>query len=416
MSDDQLRLDDLPQPEREAEVDPNSLSTDGENPNEMSDEQFGLLCDRMRKQGWLGGPILTDTDGLVADGEHRLKAATEIGLAEVPVRQYDIDDDTRRLWRLQMNKNEGEHDKKRDALEYDHLLSSGKSDEVDVLVNAADEDLDELLAEIRVDKSSTPFYEYDTEHNVYFEDCIEGMAERLDDDSVDCVITDPPYGMSFQSSGQTETTEKGDRVKSWDPIEGDQTIEEAVELLKDVLGQTTRVLKEGGHAYIFCDWRGIDKIKPLVENVLTVKNVLVWDKGSMGIGDLQNNWGYSHEFVIFATNGDRANELTDATRNVLEHGRPVRTDYEHPTMKPESLLAELVRTSTRPNDVICDPFMGSGTTAVAAIQNDRNYVGFEIDEENYRPVIERRIGEAKRQMDSSQNASDSADEQAEADD
>ena len=390
-------LDDLPQPAHKGTVDPESLETDGDNPNEMSDEQFGLLCDRMRQNGWLGGPIITNTDGLIADGQHRWQAAQEIGLTEVPVKQYEIDDATRRLWRQELNKIHGEHDTKRDALEYDYLLDNGKTDEVQALTNAAGEDLDELLAEIKMDSSRPAMYEYDTEHNVYFEDCVEGMAERLEDDSVDCVITDPPYGMAFQSGRKTET-DQGERVKSWDEIKGDGTIEEAVELLKNTLGQVTRVLKEGGHAYIFCDWRGIDQIKPLVDGVLNVKNVLVWDKGSMGIGDLENNWGYSHEFCIFATLGDRASPLTEASRNVLEHGRPPRIDYEHPTQKPESLLVEIVKNATSEGDVILDPFMGSGTTAVAAIQNDRNYVGFELDEDNYRSVIERRIGEAKRQV------------------
>jgi DNA modification methylase len=400
-----VAFDDLPQPEYEGTVSPDALETDGDNPNEMTDEQFGLLQERMRQNGWLGGPIITNTDGMIADGEHRWRAAQEIGLSEVPVKQYDIDDATRRLWRQELNKIHGEHDSKRDALEYDLLLDSGKSDEVHDLVDAADEDLDELLAEIKMDTSATPQYEYDPEHNVYFEDCVEGMRERLEDDSVDCVITDPPYGMGFHAD-RTGDQEYGDRVKDWGGIEGDETIEDAVELLKDTLGQVVRVLKEGGHAYIFCDWRGIDKIKPLVENVLNLKNVLVWDKGSMGIGDLSNNWGYSHEFVIFATLGERADPLTEATRNVLEHGRPNRTDYEHPTMKPESLLVELVQTSTQEGDRILDPFMGSGTTAIAAIQNDRDYVGFELDEDNYRPVIERRIGEAKRQAQAEVNADD----------
>jgi len=397
-------LQELPQPEYEGTVAVDALHTDGDNPNEMTDEQFGLLCDRMRENGWLGGPVITNTEGLIADGEHRWRAAQENGLSEVPVRQYDISDSKRRLWRQELNKIHGEHDTKRDALEYDQLLSEGYTEEVEALTDAADEDLDELLAEIRMESGQSPAYEYDPEHTVYFEDCVEGMRERLDDDSVDCVITDPPYGMSFQSGRKTETTETGERVKSWPEIEGDETLEEATELLKDTLGQMTRVLKDGGHAYIFCDWRGIDEIKPLVEGVLEVKNVLVWDKGSMGIGDLENNWGYSHEFVIFATNGDRANPLTEATRNVLEHGRPTRTDYEHPTMKPESLLVELVKTSTRQGDRILDPFMGSGTTAVAAIQNDRDYVGFEVDGDNYQEVIERRIGEAKRQQSASVNS------------
>jgi len=396
-------LDDLPQPAYEGRVDVDALETDGDNPNEMTDEQFGLLCDRMRQNGWLGGPVVTNTSGVIADGEHRWRAAQDIGLSEVPVRQFDIDESTRRLWRQELNKIHGEHDTKRDALEYDYLLDAGKSDEVHALTEAADEDLDELLAEIKMETSTPPAYEYDPEHNVYFEDCVEGMRERLDDDSVDCVITDPPYGMGFHAD-RTGDQEYGDRVKDWGGIEGDENIEDAVELLKNTLGQVVRVLKDGGHAYIFCDWRGIHEIKPLVDGVLNVKNVLVWDKGSMGIGDLENNWGYSHEFIIFATLGDRATPLSEATRNVLEHGRPNRTDYEHPTMKPESLLVQLVQTSTREGDRILDPFMGSGTTAVAAIQNDRDYVGFELDEEGaYKPIIERRIGEAKRQKEASVN-------------
>lgn len=398
-----MQLDALPQPERVEIVDPETLTTDGDNPNEQSDEMFGLLCENMRQKGWLGNHIVADTDGLIADGEHRWRAAQEIGLEEVPVKFYDIDDAERRLWRQELNKISGDHDTKRDALEYDYLLNSGKSDAVNDLVSATDEDLDELLAEIKVDNSLPPQYEYDPKHNVYFEDCVEGMRERLDDDSVDCVITDPPYGMAFQDGSDASSHEEGDRVKAWDGIEGDQSIDDAVELLKNTLGQVVRVLKDGGHAYIFCDWRGIHEIKPLVDGVLNVKNVLVWDKGSMGIGDLENNWGYSHEFIIFATLGDRATPLSEATRNVLEHGRPNRTDYEHPTMKPESLLVQLVQTSTREGDRILDPFMGSGTTAVAAIQNDRDYVGFELDEDNYRSVIERRIGEAKRQLSANQD-------------
>ncbi len=102
-------------------------------------------------------------------------------------------------------------------------------------------------------------------------------------------------------------------------------------------------------------------------------------------------------------------DTVDPDVSVLEHGRPNRTDYEHPTMKPESLLVELVQTSTREGDRILDPFMGSGTTAVAAIQNDREYVGFEVDEDNYRSVIERRIGEAKRQRDAGVNEAEADD-------
>mgnify|MGYP006283233495 FL=1 len=122
---------------------------------------------------------------------------------------------------------------------------------------------------------------------------------------------------------------------------------------------------------------------------------LTWDKELMGIGDNTNNWGYSTEFIIFATTeDDRPRRLEHAQRNLLEYPRPVRTEYEHPTQKPVGLISNLVTQATDPGGLVLDPFMGSGTTAVAAVDLDREYIGFEIDRENYAPVIERRIAEA----------------------
>ena len=78
---------------------------------------------------------------------------------------------------------------------------------------------------------------------------------------------------------------------------------------------------------------------------------------------------------------------------------------EHPAPFPEELPTRAINTTTEKGDTILDPFMGSGTTAVAAIQNDRDYIGFELDEEGaYKPIIERRIGEAKRQVDADVNS------------
>jgi len=83
---------------------------------------------------------------------------------------------------------------------------------------------------------------------------------------------------------------------------------------------------------------------------------------------------------------------------------------KHPAPFSVSLVERAINHTTTKGDTILDPFMGSGTTAVAAIQNDRDYVGFELDEDNYRSVIERRISEAKRQMDSDVNTEAHADD------
>lgn len=391
-----MKLDDLPEPAFEGDVAVDDLFVDGENPNEMTDEKFGLLVDRIRKRGWVGGPIVTDTDGLIADGEHRWRAAQELGLDEVPVVQVDFEDDAeRRLYRQELNKISGTHDRTRDAIDYDAILKGGRNDELQELVRAAEEDLDDILAELERDRSVRPAYEYEVDHQVFFEDAVDGIRSRLAEDSVDAVVADPPYGMAFHEGSNPDAHETGDRVKAWDAIDGDQSVDDAVELIDDVFAQVARVLRPGGHAYIFCDWRAIDAVKPVVARSLDVKNVITWDKESMGIGDNTNNWGYSTEFIIFeTTEGDRPRRLEHAQRNLLEYPRPVRTEYEHPTQKPVGLISNLVTQATDPGDLVLDPFMGSGTTAVAAIDLDREYVGFEIDQDHYAPVIERRIAEA----------------------
>ena len=410
MSENEKTLDDLPTPEYEGTVDPDDLYVDGDNPNEQNDETFGLLCDRMRQNGWLGGPIVTDTNGLIADGEHRWRAAQEIGLSEVPVKQYNINDGKRRLWRQELNKISGEHDAKRDALEYDQLLSEGYSQQVNELVDAAGEDLDELLKEIRVDNANPPAYEYDPEHNVYFEDCVEGMAERLDDNSVDCVITDPPYGIDLDLSDTMGST----GVEHAGGLENDG-LDDALQLFIETAEELERVLKRNGHAYVFASWKTYDKFRDILESAgFNVKNCLVWCKSTpnnqpnFGTGGV--NYGNQHEFILYATIEDgNPRPISDVMSDLIRHKHQTEGN-EHPTEKPVGLIETLLEQSTDAEDVILDPFMGSGTAAVAAIQNNRDYVGFELDEDNYRSVIERRIGEAKRQMQSDVNQEARADD------
>lgn len=389
---DKFSLNDLPQPEWEGTVTPDDLHVDGDNPNEQSDKLFGLLCENMRTKGWIGNAIVTDTDGLIADGEHRWRAAQEIGLEEVPVKQYDLDDAERRLWRQELNKIAGEHDTKRDALEYDYLLDNGKTDDVQALTNAAGEDLDELLAEIKLNGEQCVPYEYDSEHNVYFEDCIEGLG-RLADDSVDCIVTDPPYGVDFVS---------GHREEQFDAIANDEDEASALDLFQSTLPELHRVLKPDGHVYVFTLWRVHPQFQQLLSGAFEIQNCLVWAKNNWGMGHIGHDYRPQHEFIIFA-HGDSPRPLAEQESDLLEYARPNSTEYDHPTQKPVALIERLLSLSTDEGDTVLDPFMGSGTTAVAAIQNSRDYVGFELDEENYRSVIERRISEAKRQLATPQN-------------
>jgi len=389
----------------EVEVPPYALHVDGENPNEQSDETFGLLVDSIRDGAWLGGPIIVnrgslpgydgDGDGLICDGEHRWRAAQEADRDTVPVKFCEFRHDAvRRYYRLHLNKVSGEHDSKRDALEYDHLLKEGHSDAVEALTDAADEDLDDLLAELRVDSGVGPEYEYDPDHNVYFEDCVEGMRERLDDDSVDCVITDPPYGINVD----------GDHG---DDIDNDETIERAKELLSSACSEMKRIMKETAHAYFFWTPKEIRAGLDVVDDYFNDVQILIWKKNRSNVrATLENyRYPYNYEVILYAADDGRPlNGRPTSNKDVLEHSIVQTDSLNHRTEKPVNLISELITNSTDPDDTILDPFMGSGTTAVASVQNDREYVGFEVDGENYRDVIERRIGEAKRQREAGVNS------------
>lgn len=412
MSDD-TTLSELDIVQRGEPTDPEQLHVDGENPNEQSDDAFGSLIDGIQS-GWVGGDIVVNTgalpgyegdpDGLICDGEHRWRAAQEIGRDTVPVTFVDFESDAqRRYWRQHLNKVTGEHDSKRDALEYDVLLSAGMSEEVDALTDAADEDLDELLEEIRVDTAQPAEYEYDLDHEVYFEDCVDGMAERLPDGAADCVITDPPYGIDVDLTdtlGSRNVDHVGD-------LENDG-LEDALALFEETAAELHRVLADDGHAYVFASWKTYDEFRDiLLANGFDVKNCIVWCKTTpnnqpnFGTGGV--NYGTQHEFILYATKADGApRPLAETMSDLIRHKHQTEGN-EHPTEKPVGLIETLLQQSTEPGERVLDPFMGSGTTAVAAVQNDREYAGFEVDEENYREVIERRVGEAERQREAAVN-------------
>jgi len=143
-----MELDDLPQPVFDGLVTTDSLTADGENPNQMPQERFELLCDRIQQRGWVGNAIITDTDGVIADGQHRWEAAQEIGLEKVPVKQYAMDDAERRLIRQELNKIKGSHNRDKDAYEYDKILSGGYGEPLEELATTRDEDLEQMLDEV----------------------------------------------------------------------------------------------------------------------------------------------------------------------------------------------------------------------------------------------------------------------------
>jgi DNA modification methylase len=199
-------------------------------------------------------------------------------------------------------------------------------------------------------------------------DGVPGVMEGL----ADLVVSDPPYAIYGSSTG----------------IGGDVTDNNMVRpFMRDVAGLLVAHVRLGGHCYLFCDWRSyatwFDEIK---RRQLAIRNCIVWDKGDGGLG---SNYTMRHEFAVFIERLNKAVTMTEAAKarkarvvhglaNVQRFNVPQNEDRQHNAAKPVDLLMVFIRASSDEGDVVLDPFLGSGTTLIAAENLGRQCRAVEI--------------------------------------
>ena len=124
-----------------------------------------------------------------------------------------------------------------------------------------------------------------------------------------------------------------------------------------------------------------------------VKSQVIWDREWHGLGDLNGQFAPRHDVIWYATKG-RFIFPNGRPHSVLRHKRIPADDLDHPNEKPTSLMQELSEKLSQENGVIFDPFLGSGTTGVAAVQLGRKFIGCEINPDYY-AIAEKRIKQAQ---------------------
>jgi site-specific DNA-methyltransferase (adenine-specific) len=132
------------------------------------------------------------------------------------------------------------------------------------------------------------------------------------------------------------------------------------------------VLRDGRHIYIMFDSYSLLSLGAVVREAFDVKNVLVWDKVNLGMG---HYFRRRHEHVLFATKGHRRLSRRDLP-DVWAIKRLTRAPY--PTQKPVALFERMLAGSAEPGFVVCDPFVGSGSAAIAALRQGCSFVGADI--------------------------------------
>lgn len=141
-----------------------------------------------------------------------------------------------------------------------------------------------------------------------------------------------------------------------------------------------RIMKDNTALYLFCSWKTIDIFKVAVVRKFRLKNILIWDKGNTGMGDLSGQYASKYEFVLYATKGKC--KLREKRYSDILKFKRTENDF-HPTQKPVSLLYFLIENSSDKNDLVFDPFMGSGSTGVACVLSNRRFIGCEIVRKYY---------------------------------
>ena len=194
------------------------------------------------------------------------------------------------------------------------------------------------------------------------------------------LLTDPPYGMTYENNAR-----KG--------LVGDAQ-RQGIRLFRQVLRESMPRLVTPCHAYVFCHWESYPDFYDAMASYVRAKNLLVWDKRNFGPGDCEADYAHSYELVVFAHVGGR--RLLRGGRKLAVMHFPILSGKEraHPTEKPEALFTLLIDKSTEADELVLDPFMGSGAALAAARKLGRRAVGIEIDE-SYCEAAARRLDQTE---------------------
>lgn len=228
-------------------------------------------------------------------------------------------------------------------------------------------------------------------NEIFLEDCLVGM-KKMPDNSVDVVITDPDYGVGINYDVEFADHSVGVARKTTNELE-----KELVPILKECYRVSRRDI-------VFF-WSGsIERIHDFLHIVelagLNTTYMGIWYKPN-GAGPSGNGLGRRFEVWFWIKGKNPRSSEWEFLPDVLVHNRITPKDKEgvkHPTQKPLDLMIRLVRFFSNEGDTVLDPFMGSGTTAIACKLTGRNYVGFEINPD-YIEIANKRLLNITKEVD-----------------
>lgn len=209
-------------------------------------------------------------------------------------------------------------------------------------------------------------------NQIYQGDALDGI-KLIPDNSAKLYVIDPPYFQGLTHNGARSTFVDLAVCKPF---------------FRQLFIEIKRTLREDGEVYFFCDWRGHAFYYPLFDSYLGARNTIVWDKQS-GAG---NFYAFQHEFILFHCVSPQTNKKGgNVWRSPGFAAGASKTNGAkvHDTQKTLEIIEKIVLSGSRAGDLVVDPFAGSGTTAVICRKTGRDYICFELDEDNFMGAITR---------------------------
>lgn len=342
-------------------------------------EQIKQIAESIKQFGW-AQPIVIDEKNEIIIGHGRLYAAKELNLKTAPCYVLkNLTEEQKKKLRLLDNKlNESEWDI--DLLQ-DELKDLDFSDfpDLDWGIITPEEEKEVVEDEPpEVDEENEPVVKLGDvwklgEHRLICGDSTDAqtVAKLMDGKKADLVFTDPPYGYNYQSNMRTKS-------KKFDVLQNDDKILDFMPSIKNNCN---------GFIFICTTWKVLDKWLPLFNKYFDLSNMIIWDKGGGGIGDLEHTFATDYEIILVSNNG---NKITGKRiGSVWSIKKDNAAEYIHATQKPVKLSATAIENTTLQNSVVLDLFGGSGSTLIACEQLNRRCFMAELDPKYCDVIIKR---------------------------
>jgi DNA modification methylase len=355
------------------------------NPRQITAKQEKHLKESLEKFGMVEPIIFNKQTGYIVGGHFRVRELKKLGIKEIECVIVDLNEADEKELNIRLNANTGSWDWDTLANDWEVVDLEAWGLEIPQFetieeIEAEEDDYEVPDGGIETDIVIGDLFEIG-EHRLLCGDSTDSdqVARLMNGEKADMVFTDPPYGVSYQSNMRTKT-------EKFDVLENDNVfITEWINNLP---------LFSKGFVFVWTSWKVLKQWIEFCEPIGELSNLIVWDKGGGGIGDLKKTFSTDFEVALVYHRG--AEIKGKRLGSVWSVGKDGASKYLHPTQKPIELPAMAIENIINKNELVLDLFLGSGSTMVAAHQLKRKCYGMELNSKYCQVIIDR-----MRKLDSS---------------